>query len=94
MDDVRFVDALRSLAADVLREAGAPDDAAVDLADEIVRRTCDQWGGEKYWIHRKLEDHTEKLAVDNRPASVVAKELGVAKSTIYRRRRQLSSGIK
>jgi transcriptional regulator of acetoin/glycerol metabolism len=93
MDEPRFVDLLRELAASVLHEAGAPAETSDDLADELVRRVCSRLGGEKYWIHRNFDDRSKLIEEDNRPVSVVASETGVSRMTIYRRRRQISRGV-
>lgn len=94
MDEERFVDQLSELAARVLHEAGAPEETAGELAEEIAKKICETFGGERYWVPRSFEDLSELLATDHRPVSVVAQEHGVAKTTVYRaRRRQLSPGI-
>ena len=97
MTEERLVDAIRDQAERLMRNAGIEEPTASALAEDLVWRIREEWGGDRHRVHAiSATERARKLAQDPRPPALVAQDHGVAVSTVYRakKRRIISSGVR
>lgn len=97
MSEPRLVDDIRNEAVQLATEMGVDAAAAERLAQKLLSKICEKWGGERHYIHSLTrEERRNIIANDPRHPKVIAEEIGVSIKTVIRARtrRILSNGVR